>query len=114
MAITDFCTTYIYQGFLVSKYQTCDGASTCANGLTCQSGGCVDTKSLTVDELYTTQDKPNNVYVVFSLWDKNCNPAVISPAEIAQRFVMYDEGIQQSATESFNGLIATPKVGWTV
>jgi hypothetical protein len=106
----------MWQTGLASRFQTCNAASACSGGLTCKKGGCVDESSLQVQNLYTTQDKPNHVYFVFSLWDKNCNAAAFSAGdlEVQNLFVVYDNDARQSKEESFNGLIPSPKVCFRV
>jgi hypothetical protein len=94
---------------IFSKYQTCATDADCT-GSTCVSGGCADTNSLALQELKFSQTKPNNVYFAFSLWDANCNPLAMPVSAIASRFEVYDNGLPQSTTESFNGLLGLHKV----
>jgi hypothetical protein len=100
------------QTSIFSKYLTCSTDADCTGSTVCVSGGCVDTKSLVLEELAFAQTKPNNVYFAFSLWDSNCNPAAMTASDIASRFQVYDNDLPQSKTESFNGLLGVHKVLW--
>jgi hypothetical protein len=100
------------QSSFSSKVTFCASDSNCtAVGLTnCLAGGCVDMRNLTVNEISFEVGKPNNVYIVFSLWDGNCHPVVWNTNALGPRLKLYENGNLQSQTESFNGLLSAPQV----
>ena len=98
-------------GDKLPDYEICDSARRCSCAQsTCVSGICIDESSIASYLIDSTSRSPNNVYITFSLWDKNCNPYVRPPAYFNATLRLMEKSASAqnfrdvSALESFYGM----------